>query len=66
VAWRASSGRPWDESNGADAMSLLTLWRALPKLEFDQNATNVPASKSALEAEHISIKDLFEVLGVHL
>lgn len=47
-------------------MSLLTLWRALPKLEFDQNATNVPASKSALEAEHISIKDLFEVLGVHL
>ena len=56
-----------DESNGADAQSVLTAWRALPKLQFDElSATRVPLARAALEAEYVSIKDLFDVLGVQL
>lgn len=58
-----------DASNGGvDAQSLLTLWRSLPKLQFDLGATAVPKSvgRAALEAEYVSIKDVFDVLGVQL
>lgn len=53
---------------GADAQSLLTLWRSLPKLQFDLGATAVPKSvgREALQADYVSIKDLFDVLGVQL
>ena len=53
---------------GADAQSLLTLWRSLPKLQFDLNATAVPKSvgREALQADYVSIKDLFDCLDVKL
>lgn len=54
------------EANGADAQSLHTLWRSLPKFEMDLGATRKPASvdRAALEEEYVRIPDVFEALGV--
>lgn len=53
---------------GCDAQSLLTMWRALPKLQFDLAATMAPKGvpRAVLEAEYVSFKDLYDALGVQL
>lgn len=50
---------------GVDAQSLLTLWRSLPKLQFDLNAAPPPKGVRR-EEDYVRIKDLFDCLGVQL
>jgi hypothetical protein len=49
-----------------DAQRLITLWRAMPKVQFDLSQTRLPASvpREELAEDHVRIADLFEMLRV--
>ena len=49
-----------------DAQRLITLWRAMPKVQFDLSQTRLPASvpREELAEDHVRIADLFEMLCV--
>ena len=49
-----------------DAQRLITLWRAMPKVQFDLSQTRLPARvpREELAEDHVRIADLFEMLRV--